>query len=302
MPRYLDLATLRHKSRLRIIAALRLVGHANYLPYGLRLRMIKLFCASEDVGYYPFEIDFFGLRYPGNLGSYIDWNVFFFGAYERQTLLLLEDLVGQRKCRTFVDIGANVGQHSLFMSRSASHVHSFEPWAVVADSLQKKIELNRLTNVTLHPVGIGERNESIEYFAPVGSNTGTGSFHPDHSSDSNRPFGKLELVNGDEYFDHHRIGDVDLIKIDVEGWEKYVLLGLKRTIERWSPYIFLEVSDTTFRTLGGEESLISCLPPSYEALYVHFTRSGVAFSEFDGSRPRATFYFEHDQTNDPAFI
>ena len=36
-----------------------------------------------------FEVDFFGMKYHGNLGDYIDWNVFYFGAYSPEELAFL---------------------------------------------------------------------------------------------------------------------------------------------------------------------------------------------------------------------
>jgi len=53
----------------------------------------------------------------------------------------------------FLDIGANTGQHSLFMSRHAKEIHAFEPWAPVLIKLRRHIEINRLKNVVVHPSG-----------------------------------------------------------------------------------------------------------------------------------------------------
>ena len=58
-------------------------------------------------------------------------------------------------------------------------------------------------------------------------------------------YGKLEIVEGDLYISKLNLKRVDLIKIDVEGFEKYVLLGLKDTLEKYRPFVVMEYSKVT---------------------------------------------------------
>lgn len=277
----------RLEMRTGLLSALRLLSRSEWLPLGARHRLVSLFCRSEYCASLPFEIDFFGLRYPGDLSCCLDWSVYFFGAYEKATLFYLRDLLHDRGGEVFIDIGANVGQHTLFMSEYARVVHAFEPWDVVRRSIEEKVKRNTLTNIKIHPVGLGERHEWLPYYAPLGSNTGTGSFDKTHATDRNRPSGKLELVNGDEYFDANEIGNIDLIKIDAEGWEKFVLLGLRKTLARSKPTVFMEISESTLRTLDGPDELRRCVPECYEVVYADITQNGIKYSQFDASRPGA---------------
>lgn len=290
---YLDTSERRHRRadiyrlalRAGLLPALRLIGHTESIPLGLRYRLVSLFCSSEYCGSLPFEVDFFGLRYPGDLSCYLDWSVYFFGAYEKASLFLLRDLLHDRGGAVFVDIGANVGQHTLFMSKYAKVVHAFEPWHVVRTSIEEKVRRNTLTNVNLHTVGLGERHESLPYYAPLGSNSGTGSFDKNHATDRNRLLGNLELVNGDEYFEANGIDSVDLVKIDAEGWEKFVLLGLRKTLTRSRPTVLMEISESTLRTLAGPDELLRSVPAGYEAVYVDTRHKNDSYSPFDASKP-----------------
>jgi FkbM family methyltransferase len=271
--------------RTGLLSALRLLGRSEWLPLSLRYHLVSLFCRSEYSATLPFEVDFFGFRYPGDLSCYLDWNVYFFGAYEKASLFYLRDLLRHRSGEVFIDIGANVGQHTLFMSKYARVVHAFEPWNVVRRSIEEKVKRNALTNIKIHAVGLGERHEWLSYYAPLGSNTGTGSFDKNHATDRNRLSGKLEIVNGDEYLEANGISNVDLIKIDAEGWEKFVLLGLRKTLARSKPTVFMEISESTLKTLDGPDELRRCVPECYEVVYVDIIEDDIKYSKFDASRP-----------------
>lgn len=113
---------------------------------------------------FDFEVDFFGARYNGNLNCFIDWTVYFYGAYEHEILCLFRDIVSA----VFFDVGANIGHHSLFMAKHCAHVHAFEPYAAVAEKLEQKIAKNNISNIVVHQVGLGLKNEKLPYFAPEG--------------------------------------------------------------------------------------------------------------------------------------
>lgn len=251
---------------------------------GIRYRMVDLLYEAEYSPSEPFEVDFFGLRYLGNLNCYLDWNVYFFGAAAKQTLFLLRDLIASKPDSVFVDVGANVGEFTLFMSRFASHVHAFEPWETVRSAMSRNIERNSLTNIKVHPVGLGEKDESLLFYAPLGANTGTGSFSPAHATDRNRPLRKLEVRKGDDYFKSQGISRVDLLKIDVEGWERYVLSGLRSTLALLKPVVLMEVSETTLASFGSLDGFRQCIPSDYCAYSVEFGRRGTRYLPFDGKR------------------
>jgi len=56
------------------------------------------------------------------------------------------------------------------MSKYASHIHAFEPWSKVRQAIDEKITRNRLTNVTVHPVALGEEHQFVPFYAPQGGN------------------------------------------------------------------------------------------------------------------------------------
>lgn len=247
-----------------IFPFLRFIGRMDWIRYGVRSRIIRAFCDPDSFPAYPFEVRFFGNRYRGNLNSYLDWIVYFFGAYEKQELLFLRSIVAEIDSPVFIDIGANVGEVSLFMASACKHVHAFEPWERVRLLAEDKIELNAIKNVTFHSVGLSNTDGELEFFAPHGCNTGTGSFVRTHAPSNNAPRGKLHVVNGDDYLARLGLKKINLIKIDVEGFEKNVLSGLANTLAKYRPVVFMEFSSSTKQSFSGVAELQAMLPPGYK--------------------------------------
>ncbi|MCS6882529.1 MAG: hypothetical protein RMK84_01260 [Oscillochloridaceae bacterium] len=127
------------KAMFNIDTLLRFVGRQEWLRVGLRYYTINRFVNPKRSGSRHFEVNFYGLKYKGDLGQYIDWWVYYFGAYEKAELLLMRDIVARRRNAVCVDVGANVGQHSLFLSRYCAEVHAFEPLQYFVAALQCQI-------------------------------------------------------------------------------------------------------------------------------------------------------------------
>lgn len=135
----------------------------------------------------------------------------------------------------FVDIGANVGNHSLFAAlflRTAK-VIPFEINPAAIGIYEKNIKINELEGVvdTQH-LGIGLAGQDADNVAldvPAGN---LGGARVSEKS------GAFKLRRGDDLLAGQQ---VDFIKIDVEGLEISVLSGLQDTIRRCQPRIFVEV-------------------------------------------------------------
>lgn len=236
-----------------------------WLPQRLNRSLYKLLARRGKAPDAPFTVDFFGLRYDGNLKINIDFNIYFHGAFEKPLLFFLRDVMQKLSPQepVFVDIGANVGQHSLFMSRLASQVHAFEPFAPVRERLLHQIAVNQLQHITVHPVGLSDANTRLPFFAPTGRNMGIGSFDASTTSKGNVSIGELELVRGDDYFLMQGIARLDVLKMDVEGFEKPALTGLRETLRRLRPLIVCEVTYGKELSFTSAEDLLAHLPANY---------------------------------------
>lgn len=132
---------------------------------------------------------------------------------------------------TFVDVGANIGNHSLYLAAlSGCHVHAFEPNAHLAAAITHSVAANKLhKKVVVHQLG-------------VGAAANTASFS--HLDPQNLGAQSLQVGEGDitiTALDDIELGkNIKLIKIDVEGMEFDVLQGAQQTIAKHRPILYVE--------------------------------------------------------------
>ena len=167
----------------------------------------------------------------GNISSFIDRHVYIFGGYEQEIIKAFLALVPKSRRRTILDVGGNFGTHSLFFSQYFESVHSFEPNPSLWNTFERNISLNGFNNVTLHCSGLADKNAELPFHLIEKTNLGLGTFSTVEQYDL--PLKKecnARVVNGDEYLIKNDINNIDAIKIDVQGFEPEVLLGLKKTM------------------------------------------------------------------------
>ena len=245
---------------------------------------------------YEFSRDFYGLKYKGNLNNNIDANVFFYGAFEKPLLFFLRDTLKATRTEVpkpiFVDVGANVGQHSLFLSKFAWQVLAFEPYPKVSMQFKQQIAHNNISNIQIFENGLSDRLETLNYYAPTGTNEGVGSFDKNSIVKGNESYGKLELQEGDQVIESGSWKGIKLIKIDVEGFEKKVIKGLTRTIEKERPVIVCEITYGQKLSFLSIEELQSYLPQNYEILTFNTRRLDGSKNKRKGSFAKRSGFYE----------
>ena len=204
-----------------------------------------------------FTVQFEGLNYNGTLSQYVDRHIFYFGAYSPVELSFLKQaaklLRANREMLTFVDVGANVGQHSLFMSRYADKVVAFEPNSEVADRLARNVALNDIRNINLIRCALGSEERVGRLGSGLNKNSGSRSLV--WSLDVDRDI-VVPVVCGDIALTELEIERVDILKVDVEGYEKNVFWGMHKTLARDRPIILFElVGDDVKGGFGTEAEL-----------------------------------------------
>lgn len=227
----------------------------------------RLSCITGDE--FDFETDLYGSRYQGNTGNFIDRHIFFYGAYEKPVLFFLRDAMKSVYSNqgVFIDIGANTGQHSIYMSRYSKEIHAFEPWEPVLRRFQRMVEINHIKNIAIHAFGLGDENSKKPFFKPPEGNLGMGSFVEGFKKE-NSLLGELEIQIGDDALEKAGVTSVALIKMDIEGYEKLALKGLRRTLQRHRPVVEFELTVDPKSTVSikSPSELAGLFPEKYEFL------------------------------------
>jgi len=156
----------------------------------------------------------------------------------------------------FVDIGANEGMISLVAARfvgSNGKVIAFEPNPVPRAKFEKNLELNNISTVNIIAAGASDQEGTLELFVPE-INTGEGSFAHDGNHQQPGTVVACPIITGDSVL---KDAKPSLIKIDVEGFEAKVILGLSATISRTHPIIIMEMVETHLLRAGWSPAKLS---------------------------------------------
>jgi FkbM family methyltransferase len=182
-----------------------------------------------------------GTRLHVSTASWIEWEVFFFGAYDPATLALLRRCV--RPGRTAIDVGANVGTHALAMAAArAGRVVAFEPSPAIFKRLQENLALNPKAHVDARQVAVSDQAGTVTLFEAKGWNLGEGSLMADPAL--------TQVLVPSTTLDAENILDVDVIKIDVEGFEAAVLAGARTMLSQQHPIIVFEYNRSKWAAVG----------------------------------------------------
>lgn len=236
------------------------------------VKLARCLGTGEGFGYAvmdgsPFQRDYFGYQYSGTVDNLIDIQVYLYGAYEKPVLFAMRDVLKAKRPDggVAVDVGANVGTHTLFLSRHAQTVHAIEPWPTILGRLEKTLADNKVANVVVHPVGFAAETGSMPFSVPPGFNQGWGSFSNTYAGDhyAGGETIDLPLVVADDYLAERGVSRVDLIKIDIEGFEKPALHGFSKALVRDRPAVFFELNVSNEEGFKSKADFDSTFPENY---------------------------------------
>ena len=159
-----------------------------------------------------------------------------------------------------IDIGANLGYYSTFLSRLAGaegKVYSVEPIPMFVDLLRLNLRATGIRNVEVMPYALGEKNMVVNMGTPVVD----GLIHHGMTkvaSLSDEKYAQqyeVEMKVPDELFAN--LQRLDFVKCDVEGYEHFVFTNMIKTINRFHPLIQTELNGT-----DGRQKVVSLLTAS----------------------------------------
>lgn len=160
----------------------------------------------------------------------------------------------------FIDIGANLGYYSLLAASQCpnSKIYSFEPDLKNFQLFSSSITYNQFQDrIQAYCLAVGSENKIIT-ISDLGNNSNSGARFTGDNKEVLRPyihgenpyFREVEAVQLDSFLPDFKI---DLVKIDIEGYEPFAIQGMFNIIKQNKPIIFLEFAPSNLKNIGLTE-------------------------------------------------
>ena len=177
-------------------------------------------------------------------GKTIDDTIMNLGFWEPDMSKLIRKNL--RKWDVFLDIGANIGYFSLLASSivgNEGEVLAFEPSSKNFAELQKNIALNNFSNISAirHAVSNTATTKNLFY-----NPTNPGGSSLVENLHSGKEGESIETIVLDDFLGEKKI---DFIKMDIEGYEYFAILGMKKILSQNNLKMIFEYSPTFYEKL-----------------------------------------------------
>lgn len=162
----------------------------------------------------------------------------YFGFEETELSFLKKYL---RKGDTFFDIGANIGLYSLYASEIIGETgvtYAFEPTPTTFIRLVENINLNNYKNIKAINIGFSNKKMLADFNISNDGYDAWNSFAKLNQLQNSSTI-KVNVETLDSFIIEQNISKIDLVKLDVEGWEKFVLEGGSKLLSSKKPPVFL---------------------------------------------------------------
>jgi len=180
-----------------------------------------------------------------------------FGYYDRLALTFLRRLAkrlkgGREAPLAFYDIGANIGNHTVFLADLFDEIYCFEPNPKALELLTANTA--SLPNVRIIPVGLSDQDAELGFM--TGSERNLGNAHIVAQGEGPAPTVWIAARSGDGIVREEKLAPPALLKIDVEGHEAQVIEGLEETIAEHTPVIVVEILERALGKAGPVADLL----------------------------------------------
>ena len=178
------------------------------------------------IGKYQIKITINNFIFEIDIRESIERKTYFIREYEKQRMDQLHYLSKELESKILIDVGANIGFYSILSSSRYDKIYSFEPNKRNFRVLKRNIDNNKLKNIKILNFGLGESEETL-----IGNSNTKGELFQTSGfaiSKNNKKGESVLIKKGDNIL---KLRNTNLtIKIDVEGFEPFVLNGLKSTL------------------------------------------------------------------------
>ncbi len=224
-------------------------GHDSEKRPGALLR--RLLWKRLPAGAQP-VVDWWGSKVQLFRRSEICRELFLSGSYEPNEMMFLRQTL--RPGMVFIDVGANLGLYTLFASRlvgSSGVVLALEPSGRDFNRLLANLQLNESAQVRALRLAASDHHSQRELLLADDEHSGHNTFGRfAYDSVGSNGWETVQTCPLDEVARQEHLGRVDVIKIDAEGHEWFVLQGARQIILKSHPVLLLEVNEKALAAQG----------------------------------------------------
>ena len=190
-----------------------------------------------------------GINFELDLSCLMQWYV-----YWGQTEIQRERLYSMVSPGDIVlDVGTNIGETLLHFAKitgDSGFVYGFEPDQENYKNVRKNIGLNDFKNVHVFNLGVSDKKEEVRLFRVDPNNLGMNRILSDEDAAKFDDYTVIETETIDNIVAQNNIELVDVIKLDIEGYEMHALRGAVETLQKFHPKLFIEVGYTRLLSNG----------------------------------------------------
>lgn len=154
-----------------------------------------------------------------------------------------------------VDVGAHGGQISRLMAKIANlgTVYAVEPSSYTRSILRASLFLRRARNIHVLAAALGAGPGCAIISTPLkrGKDMGYGLANLSGASGASVVSELVPVLSLDEVVETLKIGRLDFIKVDIEGFEHEFIKGAANTIKKFKPTFLMEMDDNLLRRSGS---------------------------------------------------
>ncbi len=206
------------------------------------------------------------INYILDISNVVDHFIYF--GFKERSFESIEEKI--KKATVIFDVGANIGSTAMYFSslNRSGKIYAFEPHPHTFERAMNNLEINEFKNIELHKIGFGDKPDVVKLYEVNPNNPGMNRVI---SKNIDLPFVTITIDTIDNFLQEKNINKVDLVKIDVEGFEFNVLSGAKKLLQEQKPVLFIELDDDNLR--DNDHSAVALVSFLYECGYSSFYRA-----------------------------
>ena len=156
------------------------------------------------------------------------------------THLMINELKQDMVC---IDLGSNIGYYAVIESNiigESGKIFAIEPSPVNFPILKLNLENQKKNNFVAYNIGIGDKNEEMEFIISAKSNWSRIRMNNEKINSEDKVI-KIPVKTLNSFVNENDIKKIDILRMDVEGFEYSILLGANEVLEKFKPKLFIEI-------------------------------------------------------------